>query len=166
MSATLHFLCGKVASGKSTLALALAAQHQAILINEDQWLQCLYPTEIVEFPDYLKYSARLRNAVAPHVESLLRQGISVVLDLPANVPRSRSWVRSIFERAGAAHVLHYVNVSEAQCLAQLSQRNLQLPAGSVYMGQAQFDVISAMFVAPTAAEGFHIQEHTWALPPS
>ncbi|KFF47391.1 MULTISPECIES: AAA family ATPase [Pseudomonas] len=32
---TLHLLCGKIASGKSTLAKTLAAEHAAIVLSED-----------------------------------------------------------------------------------------------------------------------------------
>ena len=35
MAPTLHFMCGKMAAGKSTLAKKLAEQHGAILICED-----------------------------------------------------------------------------------------------------------------------------------
>ncbi len=42
-SATLHFLCGKIASGKSTLAQQLVRGQQAVLLSEDTWLAALYP---------------------------------------------------------------------------------------------------------------------------
>ncbi|WP_236528118.1 AAA family ATPase, partial [Pseudomonas syringae] len=38
----LHLLCGKIASGKSTLAKSIATKHSAILLSEDQWLSRLY----------------------------------------------------------------------------------------------------------------------------
>ena len=34
----LHFLCGKIGAGKSTLAAALASQPGALRISEDDWL--------------------------------------------------------------------------------------------------------------------------------
>ena len=43
---TLHLLCGKIASGKSTLAKTLATEHAAIVLSEDHWLATLYPGEI------------------------------------------------------------------------------------------------------------------------
>ena len=39
--ATLHFICGKAASGKTTLARDLAARHAAVLFGEDEWLTLL-----------------------------------------------------------------------------------------------------------------------------
>ena len=43
---TLHLLCGKIASGKSTLANALKEEQAAVLLTEDHWLSRLYPDQI------------------------------------------------------------------------------------------------------------------------
>jgi dephospho-CoA kinase len=43
---TLHLLCGKIASGKSTLAPNIARDNNAVLISEDYLLSCLYVGEI------------------------------------------------------------------------------------------------------------------------
>ena len=58
---TLHFLCGKIAAGKSTLAATLAAQPGTLLISEDHWLAALYPGEIQGVADYARCAARLRD---------------------------------------------------------------------------------------------------------
>ena len=39
--ATLPFICGKAASGKTTLGRGLAARHAAVLFGEDEWLTLL-----------------------------------------------------------------------------------------------------------------------------
>lgn len=43
---TLHLMCGKIASGKSTLAKSLANEHRAILLSEDHWISQLYAGEV------------------------------------------------------------------------------------------------------------------------
>lgn len=53
---TLLFLCGKMAAGKSTLARELARAHQAILLEEDHFLDALFPGEIHAIADYVTYS--------------------------------------------------------------------------------------------------------------
>ena len=155
----LHFFCGKMAAGKSTLSAQLATELQAILVCEDLWLSRLYPDEIVTFNDYLKYAARLKEVLAPHLVALLRQGSSVVLDFPGNVPAQRQWFRTIFEAADADHVLHYVEVSDEVCKTQLQRRNRERPPGSKVMTEEEFDHITSCFVAPGAAEGFNVQAH-------
>jgi predicted kinase len=156
---TLHFLCGKMAAGKSTLSKHLAKQHNAVLICEDIWLQQLFPVEITTFDDYLKYSRRLKVVVAPHVKELLCKGVSVVLDFPANVPVARAWVRDIFESANVAHVLHFVDAPNERCLEQLRKRNREKPAGSMEMSEEQFNYITSLFVPPDPSERFIVQAY-------
>lgn len=159
MKPTLHFLCGKMAAGKTTLSRQLATEHQAVLICEDIWLQRLYPVEITTFEDYLRYSERLKTVVAPHVTELLSQGLSVVMDFPANIPAARLWIRGIFEDANANHLLHFVNTPNERCIEQLQKRNCEKPEGSMEMTVEQFEYITSLFIAPDESEGFRIQEY-------
>jgi predicted kinase len=157
--ATLHVTCGKMAAGKTTFSRRLAAELPAVLVSWDLWLQRLYPVEIASFDDFLKYSARLRTIMGPHLTDLLARGQDVVLDFPANTPASRAWVRSVFEAAGARHVLHYLDTPDDRCLEQLARRNREMPEGSVHMSAEQFAAITALFVPPDPAEGFDVHVH-------
>jgi predicted kinase len=152
----LHFFCGKMASGKSTLSKKITSEHNAILISEDIWLSKLYPQEISTFDDYLKYSSHLKQVLSQHVQNLLEQGISVVLDFPGNVPSQRQWFRSIFEAAKVNHILHYIDAPDSLCKNQLQKRNTEQPEGSMVMSEAEFDYITAYFQPPIADEGFNI----------
>ena len=158
---TLHLLCGKIAAGKSTLAAALADVPGTVMVREDEWLSRLYPDEMASVADYVRCSARLRNAIGPHVTALLRAGLSVVLDFPANTPAYRAWMRGIFQAAGSAHQLHYLDVPDDVCKARLRARN---DAGTHEFAatDAQFDLITRHFVAPAAEEGFDIVLHRQA----
>lgn len=153
---TLHFLCGKLGAGKTTLAKQLASKHRAVLICEDVWLQRLFPVEIADFNDYLKYSERLKSVVAPHARELLVSGVSVVLDFPANVPSVRLWIRGIFDAANAAHVLHFVDTPNDVCIAQMQKRNVERPEGSVQTSIEQFEHITSFFRPPRLEEGFNV----------
>lgn len=157
--ATLHFTCGKMAAGKTTFSRGLAAELPAVLVSWDLWLQRLYPVEIASFDDFLRYSARLRTIMGPHLADLLARGQDVVLDFPANTPASRAWVRSVFEAAGARHALHFLDTPDRRCLEQLAQRNRELPEGSVHMSTEQYEAITALFVPPQPAEGFEVRIH-------
>ena len=86
----LLFMCGKMAAGKSTLSRALAEREHGVLLVQDDLLEGPYPGEFVDFPAFLKRSARLRATLAPHVVSLLCLGMTVVLDFPANTRGARA----------------------------------------------------------------------------
>jgi predicted kinase len=155
--ATLHFICGKAASGKTTLARKLAAQHSAALFVEDEWLTLL-EAEIADLADFGHHARRLRAALAPHAIQLLRIGTSVVFDFAGSTPKDRAWVRSIFERAGAGHMLHVIVASDEQCKIRLRSRNATKPEGLYYgtVTEALFDEVTQYFVPPAAQENFEI----------
>lgn len=148
-------ICGKIAAGKSTLATTLAAHPHTIRISEDAWLACLFKDEQKTIEDYVRNSRRLREAMGDHVVELLRAGLPVVLDFPANTPASRQWMRSLFERAGADHRLHFLDVPDEVCKARLRARNA---AGthSFNASDAEFDLFTSYFVPPSATEGFEV----------
>ncbi|CAJ0810278.1 MULTISPECIES: ATP-binding protein [Ralstonia] len=156
--ATLHLVCGKIGAGKSTLTQRLADAPATVLLSEDTWLAHLYPGEITSVTDYARSARRLRAALTDHLCALLGAGISVVLDFPANTPASRAWMREVFERAGVAHQLHYLDVPDAVCKQRLHDRNA---AGTHPFAptDAEFEEITRYFVAPTAEEGFHVVRH-------
>ena len=161
-SGTLYLLCGKMAAGKSTLARELAARGSAILLVQDEWLGHLFPGEIVDVAAFVRFSARLRAALADHICILLSRGISVVLDFPGNTRTQRSWFRVLFERANADHELHFIDVPDDLCKAQLRERSRHLAEGAAWTSDAEFDAITKFFEPPAADEAFNVIRHVRA----
>jgi predicted kinase len=155
---TLYLLCGKIAAGKSTLAKRLAARPATVLISEDHWNSNLFPEELKTIEDYSRYSSRLRNAMGPHVVSLLKAGLSVVLDFPANTLTSRRWMHGIVEDADAANELHFLDVPDETCRRRLRERNV---AGvhSFQASDTEYEIFTRYFVPPTPDEGFNVVTH-------
>ncbi|USG63208.1 ATP-binding protein [Sneathiella marina] len=154
----LHLVCGKICSGKSTLVNQLAQGSKSILLSEDAWLTALYPGEIKDLRDYVRYSGRLKTALGGHIQALLVTGNTVVLDFPANTVEGRLWLKTLFETAGVAHELHFLDVPDDICKARLQARNAtgEHPFKTT---DAEYDLISSYFVPPAAAEGFNIIRH-------
>ena len=157
--AKLYFMCGKMAAGKSTHARDLARKKNAVLFVQDEFLDALYPGEIRDIKDFVKCSARVRDALSLHIQDLLSRGTSVVLDFPANTRAQRQWFRELFGDASVEHELHFVDVPNDLCKLQLRQRSEALPAGSPWTTEAEFDAITAYFQAPTEDEGFNVIRH-------
>jgi predicted kinase len=158
-SGTLYVLCGKMAAGKSTLARELARCTAAILLVQDEWLDHLYPDDIGDVAAFAKFSARLRAALTDHICTLLSRGTSVVLDFPGNTRTQRAWFRELFERANAGHELHFIDVPDEVCKAQLKERSRHLPEGTAWTTDAEFEAITKFFQPPTAEEGFNVIRH-------
>lgn len=155
---TLYLLCGKIAAGKSTLARRLAARPATLLISQDHWMSGMYPGEIRTIGDFVRLSARLRTVMAPHVVDILRQGLSVVLDFPANTVSDRSWMRSLITQAGIAHELHVLDCPDAICKERLRQRN-EKGDHPYQVDEATYDLFTSSFVVPAPHEGFNLVVH-------
>ena len=160
--AVLYFLCGKMAAGKSTLAQSLALANAATLFSEDALLRDLYPSEIVDIGSYVRCSGRIKRALTDPISALLRTGVSVVLDFPANTLGQRAWFRELLDGSGAAHELHFVDVPDEVCKAQLRARNLMQGADPL-QDEATFDALAMYFTAPREDEGFTVIRHARTL---
>jgi len=155
----LHLITGKIAAGKSTLSAKLAAETGGLVLAEDQWLATLYPAQITSLDDYRRESGRLRAAIAPLIVDLLRRGLTIILDFPANTVASRTWMRGLADTAGITATLHFLDLPDDVCRARLRARNA---AGThaYQASDAEFDQFTAHFVPPRADEGFMIVTHT------
>jgi predicted kinase len=155
---TLHMLCGKIASGKSTLARRLAAETGAMLLSQDHLLSRLYPGEILDVADFARCSKRLSEAIGPHIAALLRAGIGVVMDFEANTPASRAWMRSLFEAAAAPHILHILDVEDGLCLERLRLRNAS-GTHEYEVSEQDFAYFTRWFSPPDEVEGFVVRRY-------
>jgi len=158
-AATLLFLCGKMAAGKSTLARELAEHRNAILLVQDELLEQLFPGEITDMPGFFERSSRLRHALTPHICAVLSKGIPVVLDFPGNTKAQRAWFRELFERAHVEHELHFIDASDAVCKRQLRERSRHLPPGTPWTTDAEFETVTVYFQPPSEDEGFNVVRH-------
>jgi predicted kinase len=124
----------------------------------DHWMATLFPTENKTIDDFARLSARLRAAMGPHVVDILQQGLSVVLDFPANTMSDRSWTRSLITEADVAHELHVLDIPDAICKERLRQRN-ESGEHPYEVSEAAYDLLTSHFVLPTADEGFNVVVH-------
>ena len=148
-------LCGKIAAGKSTLCGRLAAEPATIVIAQDHWMSRLYPEELKTVDDYLRLVPRVNGLVADHATALLRAGLSVVLDFPANRRASRAWMKAASDAAGADHRLHFLDVPDEICRARMHRRNAE-GAHEYSASDAEFDRLTAMFEPPSPEEGLNL----------
>ncbi len=154
----LYLICGKIAAGKSTLAAQLSLNSDTVLLSEDHWTSKLYPNQIHSLPDYVRCSRQLQDAIGPHIISLLKEGMSVVMDFPANTVAQREWLRGLYEAANVDHELHFIDVSDDICKKRLHERNAN-GDHAYQVSDDQFDLITSYFILPTKEEGFKVIVH-------
>ncbi len=140
--ATLHFICGKAGSGKTTLARVLGHKLPAAVFCEDEWIASL-GFEIRTVEGYTDASKRCRGLMASLAVQLLRMGVSVVFDFGGNTAKDRAWVREVFEAANAEHVLHVIPASDERCLSNIHRRNKEKPPG-IYWGSVSDEMFHSV----------------------
>ena len=148
-----------MASGKSTLALQIAAEKNALLLCEDQILAGLYPDEIVDVQGYSVRARKVRTVFQPVVEAILNGGLSVVMDFPANTAEQRNWFRKIFEATGVDHELHLIVCDDSLCMKQLAQRARDNPQRRATDTIEMFEAISQYYQPVASDERFVVVEH-------
>jgi len=144
-------------SGKSTLSGKIARERGAVLISEDEWLATLFPGEINDFNDYIRYSSRLKPVLKSHVEQVLLAGTSVVLDFPGNTRKQRAWFKDIYSQHGIPHELYYLLVDDEVCLKQLRQRQKEQPERAQFDTEEVFRMVTGYFEPPEESEAFNLQ---------
>jgi predicted kinase len=96
-------------------------------------------------------------SLSQHVVDILRQGLSVVLDFPANTVGQRDWMRSLIAQADVAHELHLLDVPDTVCKQRLLERNRR---GEHPFQVSEADLFTRYFVPSEPNEGFNIVTHT------
>jgi predicted kinase len=96
--------------------------------------------------------------MGPLIVEILRAGTSVVLDFAGNRITERAWVRGLAENAGSAHVLHFLDVDEEECLHRLQKRNQLKPEGLYFASRTEqeFRAICKFFQNPEPEEGLTV----------
>ncbi len=161
--ATLHVICGKAGAGKTTLARSLGHRLPALVFCEDEWIATL-GFEIRTLADFTAAATKCRALIAPLACRALSLGLSVVFDFAGNTVKGRAWAGGIAEQAGADRLLHYLEATDAECLAAIRRRNAEKPAGVYYgaVSDETFHAVTAFFVPPGPEEGWRIRRHARA----
>jgi len=121
------------------------------------FLAALFPGEINDFNDYIRYSSRLKPVLRSHVEQVLLAGTSVVLDFPGNTRKQRDWFKDIYSQHGIPHKLYYLSVDDEVCLKQLKQRQKKQPERAQFDTEEVFRMVTDYFEPPEASEAFNLQ---------
>ena len=152
----LFFFCGKMGAGKSTKSKVVAAENNAVLVSEDDWLSAHYPSQIQTFDDYITYSTLIKPFIKRHIQNLLNIGVNVVMDFPANTVKQRAWFVTMCAEVECEYELWYLDLTDEQCLSQIAKRRIEQPQRAKFDTEAVFHHVTQYFEAPTAIEKLNL----------
>lgn len=143
---TLHLTVGLPGVGKTTLAHRLAAEQRAVRFTPDDWMLPLYG----ENDPYRRDVVEGRLLWTTH--EVLRGGASVVVDFGCWSAEERWAVRAIAEHAGAAFVMHVLDLPEAERRARIDARWESDPTSTFEMTTEDHDQHVTVYQPPTVEE--------------
>ena len=100
----LYTICGLPGAGKTTLAIAIARATGAVRLCPDEWLVAM-GISLMDYP--IRF--RLQDHMIGHAETVLRAGLSVVVEFGSWSRSERDAIRQIAVRTGASAELHFVD---------------------------------------------------------
>jgi predicted kinase len=151
MSATVHLLCGKTGSGKTTFARRLEQERRAVALSVDPWMIRLFGQHMPREA----FDARLRvcmDLLYGLSERLTQLGVDVVLDWGFWSRADRDAARARFAASGAQVVLYFFDVSDDVILRRLKRRSEQPPGDDYEIPPEMFALLAAKFEPPGGDE--------------
>lgn len=154
--ATVHLLCGKVGSGKTTYARRLES-NGAMRFSVDEWMLRLYGPHMPR----REFDARLSlcmDLILGLAERLATLGVPAVVDAGFWRREQRDQTRARLEAAGVSYCFHYFEVPDAELWRRLEQRNQKLVAGTFEISREMFELFGGWFEPPGPDEAVHLVE--------
>lgn len=154
---TVYLICGNTASGKSTYSLNLAEQIGAVYFSIDPWMQTLYGSDYDpqthDFAWLTERTQRCKKLIREVSEPILKNGISVILEIGFGDFDFREYYRKWALGIGADVSVHYLDIPVKERRRRVKKRNEE--KGSTYAFEVtdeMFDYVEPMFVPPDEDE--------------
>ena len=127
--ANVILMCGKLCSGKSTYARALASRGNAVILSVDEIMLALFGTDAGEMHDV--YVERLRAYLYDKAVEIVRGGFDVILDLGLWKRQQRDEARAFFGERGIACEIRYIEIEDDEWRRCIELRNAAIARGEV-----------------------------------
>ena len=114
---SLFLVIGLPGAGKTTRAIAITESTGAVRLCPDEWLVAM-GVSLVDF----EFRIRLQNHMILHCETLLRAGVSVVVEFGSWSRTERESIRQTAVRTGAVAELHFVDAPLPELVRRVRER--------------------------------------------
>ena len=141
---TLYLVCGLPGAGKTTRSRQILETVKAVYVGADDWVVALGMSLV----DY-DFRVKLQQCLLAHSGSILRAGVSVVLEFGSWHRQERDAIRELCHRAGARTELHFVDAPLDELVRRVRARggrDAEILSSQVLMQDA------SRFERPTAEE--------------
>lgn len=150
--ATLHLMVGLPGSGKTTEAIKLEQQYNALRFTPDEWQYFLFGHDISD-PEHDKRHTQIEELMWEIAVRVLKAGVDVILDFGFWSKAERDEFQQKAHSMGANFKIHYMDVPNDIIWERLSARNQLAGDNAVFfVGKEEFEEWSNLFEIPTKEE--------------
>lgn len=142
--ATLHITHGFIGVGKTTFAHRLAAEHDAVVLSIDRWMQVLHG-EDPPFDAFDALADRCWVLMREVAAVLLQRGVDVVFDAGHWTRQSRDAARAFAQGVGAGFRLYRLTCPEEEAWRRIETRNANMNPHSVYISPETYAALVERF---------------------
>lgn len=121
-------ICGRICSGKTTLARALCARGGAVLLSCDEIADVVFDKNLGDKHD--EVMAKVTEYLHRKAKDILLAGCDVILDWGFWKKEARQRVRERYAAMGIEQLWYFVDVSDEKWEEHIQKRNAEVLAGT------------------------------------
>jgi len=147
------FLCGKICSGKTTLARRLLAEGGAVLLSCDEVADMIFHKDLGERHDSVMED--VKRYLHKKAADVLAAGCDVILDWGFWKSAERAALKKQYDLPGVEQVWYYIDVEDSRWLRNIEMRNADVLAGKstdYFVDEGLKRKLLANFEPPTPEE--------------
>lgn len=118
---TIHLLCGKVCSGKSTFAKMLHQKNNGVILSCDDLMLSIFDEHLGDNHDTV--ANRCKEYLYKLATNIATSGIDVILDFGFWSKLERSTIKNRFNSLKIPTTLHYIYIDDYTLEQHISKRN-------------------------------------------
>ena len=157
---TAHVIYGPVAAGKSTFAIRLSSERNAVRFAVDDWMHTLFAPDLhagIDMAWAMDRVARCQALIGSLGTQIHATGRDVVLELGLLREEDRWRTRASIEAAGHRSAFYFVDADPATRRQRVARRNAERGATfSFEVTPNMFEAIEKLFERPSAREHEHV----------
>lgn len=148
--ALVHLFCGKICSGKSTLAKELAKDHSFVVLNCDE-IMTLFPPLIGD-ETYARVSENVKRFLYQKTLEIVQADVDVILDWGFWYKAERRAAEDYFTHRGIPVRWYYLDVSDETWEENIARRNKNLSSSDYLVDEGLKNKCLALFEPPDEKE--------------
>ena len=152
MTAYLYAMVGLPCSGKTTCAERIARKTGAVRLTPDEWHTRLFGHDMDSPEEHDSRHGRVEALMRDVADSLLRSGVSVILDFGFWAVEERDYLREHARALGVGFRIYYMDTPMDEIYARLEARNLSGRTDIFRITRADMEGYLNSWQPPTGAE--------------